>query len=99
MDHRDDRFEWHIRKAARNLRDHKISFVDARLAFDDPRAVDLFQSDDSEGEERRKLVGLAGDRLLAVIYTEREGDDRLTYIRIISAWKANKHDQARYNED
>ena len=97
LDYRDDRFEWDRVKAASNLRDHGVSFGDARLAFDDPRQFDEYLPDDSEDEERSKLVGMSRDRVLTVIFTEREGDDGLTRIRIISAWKANKHDQAPYN--
>ena len=86
MDYCDDRFEWAFAKAAGNIRDHKVSFEDARLAFDDLRALDEYLPDDSDDEERRKLVGLAGDRLVAVIYTERAGGDGLMRVRIISAW-------------
>lgn len=36
---RDDEFEWDDRKAARNLREHGVSFEEARQAFDDPNHV------------------------------------------------------------
>lgn len=100
MDYQDDRLEWDYAKAASNLRDHKVAFEDARQAFDDPNGVDSHLPDDSEGEERwrRLCIGNRGG-LLVVIYTEREGDDGLIRSRFISAWKANKHEQARYNTD
>jgi len=95
-DYQDDRFEWHLAKAASNLREHKVSFEVARLAFDDPLALDDMLVEDSDDEDRSKWVGLANGRLLVVIYTDRTGDDGVTRIRVISAWKANKHDQAQY---
>ena len=36
---RDDEFEWDDRKAARNFRDHGITFEKARVAFDDPDGI------------------------------------------------------------
>jgi uncharacterized DUF497 family protein len=36
---RDERFEWHDRKAATNLREHHVTFELARLVFDDPMAL------------------------------------------------------------
>jgi uncharacterized protein len=98
MDYHDDRFEWDQDKAASNLRDHKVSFEDARLAFDDPRASDEFLVDDSDIEERRKLVGQAHHGLIVVVYTEREGGDGIDRTRIISARKANRHEQSEYND-
>ena len=97
MDHVDDRFEWSMPKAVRNLHDHKVSFEEARLAFDDPLAIDEYLADDSNAEGRHKRLCLGKGRLLVVIYTERESDDEVARHRIISAWKASKHEQARYN--
>ena len=97
MDYRDDHFEWNQVKAASNLRDHKVSFGDARLAFNDPNSIDLYLPDDSDWEERWKRLCVGSGHLLAVIYTEREGDDGLIRTRLISAWKANAYDQASYN--
>ena len=86
---RDDRFEWDDRKAASNLRKHGVSFEMARLAFSDLDAIeDLDETDD---EERIARIGLAGDRLLLVIFTMR--DPR---IRIISVRKAKRDEELRY---
>jgi uncharacterized DUF497 family protein len=35
---RDDQFEWDDRKAARNTKEHRVTFELARPAFADPRA-------------------------------------------------------------
>jgi uncharacterized protein len=89
----DDQFEWDDDKAARNLIKHNVSFEEATSVFRDPLAKD--DPDDREiyGEERFIHIGMVGNRLLSVIYTER--DDK---IRIISARKATKHEQNYYRQ-
>jgi len=87
---RDDRFEWDDRKAAGNLRKHRVEFEHARLVFDDPNASDRLDEDEDE-EERSVRVGMANGRLLFVVYTVR--GERT---RIISARKATKDEQDDY---
>ena len=86
-----DDFEWDERKAAINLRRHKLSFEAARYVFDD--AFALIEQDLSEayGEDRFVAIGMVEGMLLAVVYTER--GER---IRIISARRANSHEQRKY---
>lgn len=86
---RNERFEWDDRKAARNLKDHKVSFEDAARVFNDPNALEI--GDPDPDEERYKAIGKVQGLQLTVIYTDR--DPR---IRIISARKANRHEQAQY---
>ena len=86
-----DDFEWDERKAAINLRDHKISFQAASRVFDDLFA--LIEQDLSEdyGEDRFLATGIIEDLLVTVVYTER--GER---IRIISARKANSDERRKY---
>jgi uncharacterized protein len=86
---RDDEFEWDDRKGASNERKHDVSFDAARIAFDDPRAVDL--DDPDPDEERYKRLCQVDDRLIAVCYTERSGR-----IRVISARRVNQYEQSIY---
>jgi uncharacterized DUF497 family protein len=86
-------FEWNLVKAARNLREHGIAFEEAISVFDDGRAI--VEVDPDPDEERFKIVGMAAaGRLLAVIYAER-GEGR---VRIISAWKATRHEIKAYRQ-
>ena len=85
----DERFEWDDAKADRNRRKHGITFDEARSVFDDPAAID--DIDMEAAEERWRRIGRAPSGLLLVIHTERR--DR---IRIISARKANRHEQDLY---
>ena len=54
---RDDEFEWDDRKAAANLAKHRISFEDARLAFDDDNAHERADLREDYGEDRSSLFG------------------------------------------
>jgi hypothetical protein len=89
------RFEWDDRKAAANLRHHRVSFVEAQTVFLDEEALLMGDPDHSEDEERFLLLGLSTSlRVLVVCHCYREGDD---VIRIISARRADRNEQAEYN--
>ena len=87
----DEDFEWDERKAAVNLRRHRLSFQTASRVFNDVFA--LIEQDLSEayGEDRFISTGMVDGVLLTVVYTER--GER---IRIISARKANTNEQRKY---
>ena len=51
------RFEWDERKNRTNLRKHGVSFEEARTAFFDENAVQFFDPDHSEDEDRFILLG------------------------------------------
>jgi hypothetical protein len=88
------RFEWDGAKAAKNLRKHRVSFVDASSVFYDPLAVTGSDPDHSEIEERLITFGMSSaGQLLVVSHTER-GET----IRIVSARKATHHERQIYEE-
>lgn len=84
-------FEWDDAKAAENGRNHGVSFPQATGAFRDPFAVEWIDLREDYGEERIILLGMAGNELLTVVYTERA-----ERIRIISARCATKNEQDLY---
>ena len=86
---RDDHFEWDDTKAAANWAKHKVSFSEARAAFDDPNGLYLPQDHDTE--DRILLIATTTGRILAVAHVER-GVRR----RIISARRATKHEKDDY---
>jgi uncharacterized DUF497 family protein len=88
----DDEFEWDDVKAARNKRDHGITFERARAVFEDLFAVG-WPDPDEVLEERFLTVGMAGRSFLYVVYTMR--DQR---IRIVSARRAERHERRRYHD-
>lgn len=88
---RNDRFEWDDAKARSNLEKHGVSFEEASAVFDDPNA--LVEQDESDPyEERWATIGLADDRIFFVVSVERR-----ERIRIISARRADRHEQDRYH--
>jgi uncharacterized DUF497 family protein len=79
---RDHEFEWDDRKAARNFRDHHVTFETARLAFDDADCIN--REDPDPDEERFSRLCRLGHRIFVVVWTLRG-----SRVRIISARPAN----------
>ena len=86
-------FDWDPIKAETNALKHGIAFSEATHVFDDPRHLDVDNTRPEFDEERRKVVGRVGSRLIAVIYTIRED-----HVRIISAWKASPNERREYRQ-
>jgi uncharacterized protein len=87
------RYTRDIDKAERNLRIHEIAFEDAVKIFEGPTLERLDDRVDYP-EIRWYAIGLADGRPVTVIYTDVDDETR----RIISAWKAEKHEQKAYFE-
>jgi uncharacterized protein len=85
---------WDTRKAAANLKKHKVSFEEAGTVFADPLAVTGSDPDHSVRELRWITFGESvRGRLLVVAHTD-EGD----IIRIISARPATRREKRLYEE-
>ena len=90
------RFEWDTDKAAANVKKHKVSFDEAQTSFLDEDALVIEDPDHSDTEDRFILLGLsAALRVLFVCHCVREAG---SLIRIISARRANRHEQEQYRE-
>jgi len=87
-------FEWDKRKENVNIKKHGISFEEARTTFYDENAVQFFDPDHSDEEDRFILLGVS-HRLntLVVCHCFREEE---TKVRIISARKADKDEANVY---
>jgi uncharacterized DUF497 family protein len=87
-------FEWDARKAAVNLRKHRVSFNEAATVFGDFLSTTVADPDHSADEHRCITVGWSNQgRLLMVAYAER--GDR---IRIISARILTRRERRTYEE-
>jgi uncharacterized DUF497 family protein len=62
------KFEWDLKKADKNLRDHGIDFDDAIHIFNGAIMEGIDQRKDY-GETRWRAYGCVDGRLLAVVYT------------------------------
>jgi uncharacterized DUF497 family protein len=90
----DLRFAWDPAKARLNLRKHSVSFDEARSAFFDEYAVEFYDDEHADWEDRFLLLGLSSQlRLLLVCHCYREAE---AVIRIISARKATPSESEHY---
>lgn len=88
-------FEWDSNKAVIHVRRHGVRFEEAVGVFSDDYAITII--DDESDPDEQRFVTLGRDikgRLVVVVYTHR-GEN----IRIISARRAEKHEQAEYEAE
>ncbi len=83
------RFEWDPLKAAANLHTHRVSFAEAVTVLEDDFAL---TREDPEAMQEPRFVTL-GLSNLGNLYREPD------IIRVISAWKANKHQRVLYEKN
>ena len=85
-------FAYDPRKAATNLRKHKVSFDEALTVFTDPLRSTFADDEHSIDEQRFTTIGQSTEeRILFVVYTESE-----TTIRLIGARIATTHEREQY---
>ena len=87
-------FEWDTRKAKQNIDKHGVPFEYGVRVFLDPRCLDIKDSRQDYGEERRLALGEIEGRLYLLAYTPRNAT-----IRVISARKANGREQRHYDQN
>jgi uncharacterized DUF497 family protein len=91
---RDGDFAWDDDKAARNWRDHAMTFEMAREAFRDPFAVEWQDLEQDPSEVRYAVIAMVQGRLIFVGYTMRRAR-----ILIITARKAEPYERRIYHEE
>ncbi len=87
-------FEWNSKKDQTNTKKHGISFDEAKTVFYDEYAIQFYDPEHSESEDRFILLGTSfKSNTLIVCHFFREEE---TKIRIISARKADKSEKEVY---
>ena len=87
-------FEWDKRKEKANIKKHGVSFDEACTVFYDENAIQFFDPDHSENEDRFIILGISFKlRIIVVCHCFRESD---IVIRIISARKADSDEENEY---
>jgi len=86
-------FEWDEAKNLENIRKHQIDFADVPAMFDGEMLIELDDRFDY-GEDRWFGIGFLGSGIAVVVGTERQNN----VIRIISARRANRHEQKRFEQ-
>ena len=89
------RFEWDEEKNRENQRKHGVSFAEAQTVFFDENAVEFYDDEHSDWEDRFLLLGISTKlRVLLVCHCLRESG---SIIRIISARRTNQREQRYYD--
>jgi len=92
-------FEWHLTKAAANLKKHGVSFEQATGVFKDPVALTIYDADNSDEEDRWVTLGqIQQQHYLVVVHTFRDSQADTVRIRMISARPATKHEIKQYEQ-
>jgi uncharacterized DUF497 family protein len=86
-------FERDAKKAASNLRKHKVGFDEAETIFGDPYEVMIPGPRSQRGRGKKHIGESAAGRILTVVYTQI-GE----VIRLISAWPAEDDEVNDYLE-
>jgi uncharacterized protein len=84
-------FQWDADKSASNEAKHGLSFLQAAQIFRGP-VLKIQDTRRDYGEPRFIALGAFDGEVLRVVFTERDGD-----IRLISAWRASRHDRKTYH--
>jgi len=88
-------YEWDTAKNRENIRKHKVSFEQAKIALEDPCRLYFYDEAHSLGEDRYVVVGNAEGRILFVSMAWIDEDT----IRIISARRVNRNEKEAYDEN
>ena len=87
-------FEWDTNKDKANTKKHGVSFGEAQTVFYDEYAIQFYDPDHSENEDRFLLLGSSfHSNALVVCHCFRR---EKTIVRIISARKADKDEEQVY---
>ena len=88
------KFEWDLAKAVANVKQHGVTFDEAKSVFFDEFAIQFFDEEPSKAEDRFLMLGLSAKaRLLLVCHCEREFGNT---IRLISARRATQRESTFY---
>jgi len=92
------KFEWDTNKEKINVQKHGITFEQASYVFADPFALNKYDDEHSENEDRWILLGKSlNETILVVVHTFRDNDG-VEFVRIISARKATKREKQTYQK-
>jgi uncharacterized DUF497 family protein len=86
-------FGWHAAKREKTLAERGVDFEDVVVGFSDPRRIITRDARRDYGEARYNMLAQCEGRVFHITYTLR---GELTWI--ISARKANRREQRRYEQ-
>lgn len=87
-------FDWDNEKSRINQKKHGVSFEEAKSVFYDDNAIQFWDENHSDAEDRFLLLGRSSKmRILLIVHCFGEQE---SVIRIISARKATKKESQEY---
>jgi hypothetical protein len=90
------KFEWDPKKEETNIQKHGITFEQASYVFADPYALNKYDDEHSEDEDRWLLLGKSMNEVILVVVHTFKDQDGIEFVRIISARKATKNESNEY---
>lgn len=90
------KFEWDPKKEAINIQKHGITFEQASYVFSDPYALNKYDEEHSEDEDRWLLLGKSMNEVILVVVHTFKDQGGIELARIISARKATKNESREY---
>ena len=88
-------YEWDPKKAAANLKKHKVSFDEATTVFTDPFALTFNDPDHSLDEKRFITIGTSSKQRILFLSHADHGED---HVRIIHTRPATPIEAHAYQE-
>ena len=90
------KFEWDPRKEEINIQKHGITFEQASYVFSDPYALNKYDEEHSDEEDRWLLLGKSVNEVILVVVHTFKDQDGMELVRIISARKASNSESKEY---
>lgn len=92
-------FEWDADKCETNSDKHGITFEEAATTWLDRQAIERFDAEHSETEDRWIRIGASLRGLVLVVWsTERNAAGAVVRIRLIGARRANRRERRLYEQ-
>ena len=92
------KFEWDRKKEKSNIEKHGVSFEQASYVFADPFALNRYDDEHSDEEDRWVLLGKSLNEILLLVVHTLKDDEGTKIVRIISARKATKQERQVYQK-
>uniref|UniRef100_UPI0040569B9C BrnT family toxin n=1 Tax=Candidatus Electronema sp. TaxID=2698783 RepID=UPI0040569B9C len=92
------KFEWDRKKEKSNIEKHGVSFEQASYVFADPFALNRYDDEHSQEEDRWVLLGKSLNEIILVVVHTLRDDEQTEVIRIISARRATKQEKHVYHK-
>jgi uncharacterized protein len=92
------KFEWDPNKERMNIQKHGVSFEDASYVLADPHALNKYDDEHSDEEDRWVLLDRSLSQIILVVIHTFQDEEGSEYVRIVSARKATKGEQQTYEQ-